>query len=540
MKPFPTAVLASVLIVAWAPAQAPERFDLVVRGGIVVDGSGKPGAPADVAVRGDRIVAVGDLGVGVAARTIEAEGLVVAPGFVDVHTHADSDAVRLPLADNFVRMGVTSIVTGNCGSSVAALGAHLARVEQDGVSVNYGSLVGHGTVRTGIMRTAPRAPTAGELNRMKERVAAAMREGALGMSTGLIYVPGTYARTEELIELAKVVAAHGGLYASHMRDEAGGVLASIDEALRIGSEAGCRVHLSHLKASGRAVWGDGAKIAARLEQARRAGAQVTGDQYLYTASSTSLDVLFPSAELSVGRKEFVAKLGRDDAFRAAMVEAVLAGAKDAGFADLAYCQVAHAPGHAECNGQRLPQVALALLGHDDPSAQARAACRLFVDAEGRRVSMIYHKMAEEDVESILRVPFVAVASDAGIRSRSGDDRPHPRGAGNNARLLGRYVRERRVVPLELAVQKMTSLPADVFGLADRGRIAPGQFADLVVFDPRRVADRATYEDPRADPIGIPWVIVNGVVVVAEGEHTGAKPGMVLRGAGTRRSEAGGK
>jgi N-acyl-D-amino-acid deacylase len=504
-------------------------FDVVLRGATVVDGSGSPARRADVAVRDGRIVVVGQIEAGApATHTLDVKGLTLAPGFIDLHTHADEEAARLPTADNFVRMGVTTIITGNCGGSVPALAAHFARLERDGISVNYGSLIGHGTIRSGVMRTAPRAPTADELERMKARVEAAMREGAFGMSTGLIYVPGTYAQTEELIELSKVVAAHGGIYASHMRDEAKGVLASIDEALRIGREAGCHVHLSHLKASGKAVWGMGDDLVKKIAQARAAGAKVTGDQYVYTASSTSLDVLFPSKELSVGRAAFAKRLAEDAEFARAMATAVLASAKEAGFDDLAYCQIASAPGHPAWNGKRIPDVARALLQRDDSQAQAEAACRLFAASDGKRVSMIYHKMSEDDVERILRAEFVSIASDAGIRSRSGDDRPHPRGSGNNVRVLGRYVRERKVVSLELAVQKMTSLPATIFGLEGRGRIAVGAWADLVAFDADQVADTATYEDGRGDPVGVVYVLVNGVPVVEKGEHNGKKPGKVLR------------
>lgn len=529
-----TTVLCAVLTATAAAAQPPPvatqaTFDLILRGGRIVDGAGTDPRAADIGVRAGRIAEVGQIPADAAAtRTLDVTGLVVAPGFIDVHAHADEDAADKPEAESFLRMGVTTIITGNCGSSVPVLGAHFARLEAQGISINYGTLIGHGTIRTGVMRTAPRAPTEGELGRMRTRVAAAMHEGAFGMSTGLIYVPGTYAETEELIELSKVVAEHGGVYASHMRHEDDQVLTSIAEAIRIGREAGCRIHLSHLKASGKAVWGYGDRIVEALAKARADGVAVTGDQYLYTASSTGLEILFPARELSVGREAFGTRLAEDAAFAAAMADAVLAQAAHAGFVDLAYAQIANAPNHPEWNGKRLNEVARLLFGRDDARAQAEAACRLMTDAKGPRVSMVYHKMSEGDVERILRAPFVAIASDAGIRSRDGNDRPHPRGSGNNARLLGHYVRDREVVSLALAVQKMTSLPATVFGLEDRGRIAPGMHADLVVFDPARVRDTATYDEPRGDPEGIPHVLVNGVLVIEAHVHTRARPGMVLR------------
>ncbi len=521
-------LLFAVTLLA-GPAVAQTPLDLILRGGLVVDGSGAEPVRADVGIRDGRITTVGRIADDTpATRTLDITDLVVAPGFIDVHAHADEDAARQPEAENFLRMGVTTLITGNCGSSVPVLSPHFARLEAQGISLNYGTLIGHGTIRTSVMRTAPRAPTASELERMQERVDIAMREGAFGMSTGLIYVPGTYAETEELIALSKVVAAHGGVYASHMRHEDNEVLTSIAEAVRIGREAGCRIHLSHLKASGKAVWGYGDRIVAALEAARAEGVALTGDQYLYTASSTGLEVLFPSRELSVGRAAFGERLATDAAFATAMADAVLASAAHAGFEDLAWAQIANAPGHPEVAGKRMHEVARLLLGQDDPRAQADAACRLMTDAKGARVSMVYHKMCEPDVERILRAPYVAIASDAGIRNRTGADRPHPRGCGNNARLLGHYVRERKVIPLALAVQKMTSLPAEVFGLEGRGRIAPGMHADVVVFDPANVRDRATYDEPRADPEGIPYVLVNGVLVIEADAHTHARPGMVLR------------
>lgn len=535
-KKFWPTLLTVLGVAASTAGQAPQPtatgFDLLVRGADVLDGTGTPARRLQVGVRDGRIAWLSAdpaaAPPAAAKRTIDASGLTLAPGFIDLHAHADEDALRLPEAESFLRMGVTTIITGNCGSSAPALATHLAAVEQQGIGLNYGSLIGHGTVRTGVMRTANRAPTPAELDRMKARVDEAMRAGAFGLSTGLIYVPGTYAKTDELVELAKVVAQHGGLYASHMRDEGSGVLASIDEALRIGQQADCQVHLSHLKASGKVVWGKGPEIVAAIAKARARGQRVTGDQYVYTASSTGLDVLFDSDALSVGRKAFAERLRADATFRAATVRSVLAAAARVGFDDLAFAQVASAPEHPECNGMRLPEVAKLMLGKDDAPAQAEVACTLFADAAPARVSMIYHKMCEPDVEAILAADFVSIAADAGIRDPAGESRPHPRGSGNNPRVLGKYVRERKVVALSEAVRKMTSLPATIFGLAGRGRIEVGACADLVLFDAAAVQDRADYGAPPTPPAGIPYVAVNGVLVIDQGTSTKARPGQVLR------------
>jgi N-acyl-D-amino-acid deacylase len=538
----PARILASAAL-AWLATVGPgvaqdgaddRPFDLVLTGGQVFDGSGAPPRRLDLGIRGGRITALGELAAADATRRIELAGLAVAPGFIDLHAHADAVALRRPQATNFVAMGVTTLITGNCGSSAADLAAHLTAVERRGIGVNYGSLIGHGTVRGAVLGTANRAPTADELRSMRGLVERAMAAGAFGLSTGLIYVPGTFATTAEIAALAAELAPFGGVYATHMRDEGDGVLRSIDEALRIGAEAGVAVHISHLKASGRPNWGRGAEIAARLRAARAAGQRVTGDQYAYTASSTGLDVLFPSDALAVGRRAFGARLRDDPAFRAAMVAAVRAGTERSGFDDLEHAQVASAPGTEAANGLRIPAVAALLFGDQGLAEQAETVVELTARAEGRRVGMVYHKMAEADVETLLRLPFVAVASDAGIRGTVTTERPHPRGAGNNPRVLGRYVRERRSLPLALAVHKMSGLPAAAFGIEDRGSIRRGAFADLVVFDPGQVLDGATYEDPTTAPAGIRFVFVNGAAAVDEGAPTGALAGQVLRRRGPAR------
>ena len=513
------------------PLAAQEPFDVLIRSGEVLDGTGTPARTADIGIRGQRIAAIGDLATATAILELDAKGLVVAPGFVDLHTHVDAEIARLPGCDNFVRMGVTTNVTGNCGRSAEDLGAHFARVEKGGVGVNYGSLVGAGTIRTQVLGTDNRAPTADELQRMRELVRTAMQQGAFGISTGLIYVPGTYATTGELTALAREAGQLGGIYASHMRNENDDVLTAIDELLRIGRDGDVQVHVSHVKCTGKPNHGRSVEVLKALAAARAAGQRVTADQYAYDASSTGIDVLFPSAELAIGRKAFGERLKADAEFRSRMRTALKATMKRVGFGDFSYARIAHAPGNTDLDGLLIPEAAQMRHGSNDLDAQAETAMDLYSAAGEERVGMIYHVIGEADVARFLAQDWIAVASDAGVRPMDGEGKPHPRGAGNTVRVLGRYVREQGVLSLPLAVRKMTTIPASAFGLDDRGELRVGAFADVVVFDAAVVNDRATFVDPLLPPVGMRWVLVNGVVA-AEGDRvTPARAGMVLRGPG---------
>jgi N-acyl-D-amino-acid deacylase len=470
-------------IVAQQASPTAPRYDLVLRGGQLLDGTGAAARPGDLAIAAGRIAALGEVTAAPGTPVLWLDGLVIAPGFVDVHTHVDSDVVREPACANFLRMGVTTIITGNCGGSVPDLAAHFTRLERGGIGVNYGSLVGHGTVRTAVLGTERRAPDAGELQRMSDLVEAGMRAGAFGMSTGLIYVPGIYAETDELIALAKAVGRHGGLYASHIRSENDQVLDAIAEALRIGAEADVPVQISHVKCTGKPNHGRAAEVLAAIAAARASGQRVGVDQYAYDASSTGLDVLFPADELAIGRERFAARLRDDAEFRAGIHRALLAKMDQVGFGDFRYARIAAAKGNAELNGLLLPEAAQQRLGRDDRAAQADLAIELFAAAAPARVSMIYHTLAEADVELYLRQDWIAIASDAGLRPDRGPDKPHPRGAGNNPRVLGRYVRDRGVLPLPTAVHKMTAVPARAFGIPQRGELRPGWWADLTAIRP---------------------------------------------------------
>lgn len=511
-----------------SPAQAAPQYDLVIRGGTVVDGTGAPGRRADVAIAAGRIVKIGAIDRSAAKVALDATGLTVAPGFIDVHTHAD-DIWERPRAENFIRMGVTSIVAGNCGGSALDVAAAFDRAAQTPASVNFSTLIGHNTVRRAVMGTQNRPPTAGELQKMKALVWKGMADGAVGFSTGLQYVPGTYSTTPELIELARVAANAGGLYASHMRNEGTALEQSVEEAIRIGEAAGARVQISHLKVDSPSRWGASEKALALIDAARAAGRKVEADQYAYTAASSSLGIRFPSWVLEGGQSKITERLN-DAATWARIKDEIRGLLAERGLADLAFARIASYRADPSLNGLSMAQAAKRMRGADTADAQLETA-RVMMIAGG--ASMVYHFMSDEDVHRIMKHPAVGFASDSDVLV-PGAGVPHPRGYGNNARVLGEYVRARKVITLEEAIRKMTSLPAQHFQLTGRGSITEGNYADLVIFDPATVSDPSTFEKPHAYATGIPWVLVNGVVVVNKGEHTGATPGAILRSAPAAR------
>ena len=502
--------------------QPEQAFDVLIRGGRVVDGTGAPARTTDVGIRDGRIAAVGTLGSATAPTVLEAGGQVISPGFIDVHTHADEVADH-PLAEHFVQMGVTTVVAGNCGGSAEDLAAAFTRIEQTGVAVNYASLVGHNTVRRAVMGTERRAPTPEELTRMQSLVEKAMTDGAVGFSTGLQYVPGTYAEQAEIVELAKVAGRAGGVYASHMRNEGTDLEGAVKETIDIGEAARMAVEISHLKVDAPSRWGASAKALAMIDAARVRGLKVGADLYLYDAASSNLGIRFPSWVLEGGQPAINTRLD-DAATWAGIKEEMKKLIRERGIENYSFARIASYQSDPSLNGLSIPQAAAKVLGKDDIETQLEMMRRM-LRAGG--ASMVYQFMAEDDIGRILRHPHVAIASDSG-HNVIGQGVPHPRGYGNAVRALARYVRELKVVSLEEAVRKMTSLPADHFGFRDRGRIAVGQAADLVVFDPARVTDRATYEQPHQYPDGIAAVLVNGVPVVRAGGHTKARPGQVLR------------
>lgn len=513
-------VLLSLCLAAVA-APPDATYDIVISGGAVVDGTGSAARVADVAVAGGRIVRVGRVPRSQGRQVIDATGLVVAPGFVDVHTHAD-DIADHPFAENFIHMGVTTVVAGNCGASALDIAEALSRTRQIGSSVNFATLVGHNTIRRAVMGTDRRQAGPDELARMKSLVWKAMADGAIGFSTGLQYVPGAYADSAEIIELARVAAVAGGIYTSHMRNEGTELEAAIAETIRTGEAAGARIEISHLKVDSPKNWGASARALDLIDAARRRGVDVRADEYAYTAASSGLAIRFPAWVLEGGQARINERLD-DAATWSRIKEEMRQLLADRGLADLSFATVASYAADPSLNGLTMKQVASRMAGGDTADAQLEAA-RVMLRNGG--AAMVYHFMSDDDVVRIMRHPQVAFASDSSALTL-GEGVPHPRGYGNNVRILGDYVRRRHVISLPEAVRKMTSLPAQHFKLGSRGVIREGYAADLVIFDPATVAERSTFERPHAYAAGVPWVIVAGEAVVRAGELTRARPGRVI-------------
>ena len=492
------------------------RYDLVIRGGTVYDGTGAPGVRADVAVTGERIMAVGPIDAPGAAE-VDASGMAVTPGFIDVHSHDDFAVLLDPDMPFKVMQGVTTTVVGNCGSGVVPYDAaiarfgrlspgakppawdgfagYLARVQEAGPSLNVAVLMGHGSLRAGAMGLEQRRPTTGEMDRMRGWIREGVEAGAVGLSTGLIYEPGRYAATEEIVALARELGPDGGLYATHMRNEAAGLVEAVAEAIRVGEEGGVPVQISHHKAGGRDNWGKVGASLALIEAARSRGLDVTADQYPYTAGSTS--------------------------FHAVVQNGAFRSDSPGGLGTLAPDQVliASAPKHPEYEGLTLQAlIDRWALPVDD------AAARLLRE-EGEACFVVVFSMDEADVRTVMKHPTTMIGSDGVPAAGS---KPHPRLYGCFPRVLGHYVRDEGVLDLPTAVHRMTGMPAAKFRLKDRGVVRPGAFADLVVFDPARIRDTATYEDPRRFPEGIQRVYVNGTATARDGRHTGARAGRALR------------
>jgi N-acyl-D-amino-acid deacylase len=532
---------------------AAPSFDLLIRGGTLVDGTGAPTWQGDVGLVGEEIRAVGVIDPGQAARVLDVTGLHVAPGFIDIHTHSDGDILRYPTAESRVMQGVTTEITGNCGGSAAPrvedpsnpepsrlaqelaaeygiegewtdTASYFSVLETVGISLNHAMLLGQGTLRSNVAGSEDRPLSSEEMALVLGALEEGLDQGAFGMSTGLEYVPGRFTPTEEILAMARYVARRGGLYASHIRNEETMLLEAVDEAIQIGRRSGARVQISHLKAAGLPNWGKQVAALDLIEGARVAGVDVLADAYPYTAYSTGISIFLPAWAAGGGREALLERLA-DPAVRQRMRGELEARVYlDPGDFDLIVISSLRSEKNREIIGKDLATIA------GEWGLEPVDALMRLLEEEGS-VGFIGHGMSQENVDRVLTHPLVMVGSDGSSMAPRGEairSRPHPRSYGTFARVLGHYSRDRALFDLPTAVKKMTSMPADQIGISNRGRVAKGMKADLVIFDAEKVTDTATFDDPHRYADGIRHVLVNGVGVVEEGAHTGARPGEVLR------------
>ncbi len=523
--------------------------DILIRGGRVYDGGSGPPVVADIAVRGDRIIAVGrDVSPQSAHRVVEARGLVLCPGFVDIHGHSDYHLLLIPTAESAVLQGVTAEIGGNCGYAAAPIwgpwwedraksyrdiygldhawhdvAAYFRRLMDIGISINFGLLIGHNTLRGSGMGGADRAPTPEEMQAMVAALERSLDEGGLGLSTGLVYSPACFSSPEELATLTAVAGRKGGILATHMRSEGEGLLEAIHEVIAAAETARTPLQISHLKTYGERNWGKLSQAFELIESAQRRGVDVTADRYPYTAANTGLQAALPRWALEGSKAEQTARLG-DPAVRARIRQDIGDGPNARDWSQVMISEVTRSE-NRRYQGLRV-------------DAAARVAGKetlTFVldllQVEQTQVDAIYFTMSEDNLRAILQKPYVMIGSDSGCRAHYGPlstGRPHPRTFGTFARVLGHYARDERLFDLPTAIRKMTSDPCRRMGLGDRGWIRPGYAADIVLFDPNRIRDTATYEEPIRYPAGVHMVLVNGTVAVEAGEHTGAREGQILR------------
>jgi N-acyl-D-amino-acid deacylase len=552
-----TLVLMAILATSPLEAQT-EAYDIIIMNGRIVDGTGNPWFYGDVAIRGDRIIKVGRVSAARAKRRIEARGMIVAPGFIDMLGQSEMSLLIDPRAESKVFQGITTEVTGEGGSAAPmndyilkesepflkhfkltadwhTLDEYFTRLEHSRAAINLATYVGATQVRQYVLHDDNRAPAPAELDQMRKLVAEAMEEGAVGISTSLVYAPAFYARTEELIELAKVAARYGGVYATHMRNESNSIMPALDEAIRIGTEANIPVEIFHLKMAGKANWGKMREVLNKIEAARARGVDITADQYPYIAGATSLGASLPPWAHEGGTAKFIERL-KDPATREKLKQEMRTASDKwenfysgaGGGEGILVASVLNRE-LAKYEGKRVNEVARMM----NKSDELDALFDLLI-ADNAQTGMIVFLMSEGDVNLALRQPWVSVGTDHQAVALTGplaEGKAHPRGYGSFPRILGRYVRDEHVLSLEEAIRKMTSLAANRVHLVDRGLLKPGSFADIVVFNPQQIRDLATFDDPNQLSIGMRYVLVNGQPVVFAGKQTSALPGRALRGPG---------
>ena len=542
-SPFPrtAAIVAVAALGACAPQQS---YDLIIENGSVIDGSGSPGREADVAIAGGKIAAVGDLADAAAERRIDATGLVVSPGFIDMHNHSDDTLLDEPNCESMIRQGVTTMVLGEGGSQGprhpgnkpwTTLGGYFDHVEEKGVAANIASYVGQTQVWTYVKGDEMKAASGDEMEKMKQEIAAAMEQGAMGLATSLLMPPSSLVTTEQLVELAKVAAKYGGVYSSHIRDEGAGVFDAVAEAIQVGRGAGIRVDIIHLKIADKALWGRMPEVVAMIDKAREGGLDIRANVYPYTAGQNNLRAIIPPWAHDGGNEKMIERL-RDPKLRARMRKDILTGlpgwynhylATGGGWEGMLLVSF-----RSEKNkpfvGKRMSELIAARGG--DP---VEVLFDVLLEENGG-VQTVYFHHSEEDMQLALKQPYTSIGSDGSAISPDGprgNMHPHPRWYGTFPRVLARYVRELKTLELPEAIHKMTVMNAEKISIPNRGLIKEGYWADVTVFDPATVADKATFEKPQQYPEGIPYVIVNGEVVLDNYKHSGSRSGKVLRGPG---------
>jgi len=502
-------------------------FDTIIANGTIVDGSGQESYEADIGIVDDRIVTIGDLSKSKSGHIINAENLIVSPGFIDSHTHAIRGIFDVPTAESSLLQGVTTLTDGNDGTSPFPIKEHYQKIENTRISPNWAVFVGQGTIRQEVMGLENRDPTATELSKMKLMVKEAMEDGALGISTGLFYVPGSFSSTSEVIELSKIASLYGGIYISHMREEADDILKSINETINIGIKAKIPVQITHHKIIGKENWGLSKETLKLVDNAIKDGVQVSIDQYPYTASQTSIRALIPQWAQAGGRTELLQRMD-DPRTRKLIVDGIIERILfDRGGGHPKNIFISKSSWNTSLEGKNLAELCIE---RDLEPSPYNAAMVVFDIIKGGGASAVYHAINSDDVDLIMQHPMTSIASD-GPMTVFGVGSPHPRTYGTFARVLGSYVRERNILSLEEAVRKMTSLPAQILSIKQRGLIKEGYYADMAIFDPKTILDKATFEDPHQYAVGVISVIVNGEIVIDQGAHNGNKPGRVLRGPG---------
>jgi N-acyl-D-amino-acid deacylase len=524
------AKIKALLIIFFLPlvTVAQQHFDILIKNGDIIDGTGTARFKGDIGIIKDKIAAIGDLSASTADSVFDASGFIVAPGFIDVHTHIEGDEAKTPTADNFIYDGVTSVITGNCGSSRLDIKHYFDTLRIVKLSVNVGTLMGHNDIRTKVMGQGDVAPTKTQLKEMEAIVAKGMRDGAMGFSTGLEYTPGIYSKTDEIVALAKQAAKYHGVYTSHMRNESDHVFEAMAETIDVGRQAKMPVEISHLKV-GQPNWGASPKMLAMIDSARAEGIDVTDDVYPYTASSTTLYILLPDWLKAGGTKEILKRLG-DPAIHQKAVDDMIIDMRRRKRAHFDYAIVASFKENPSLEGKSIAQINVE--SGRQPTIPNEIETILDMVKLGS-ASMVFHSMNEADVDNILKYPYTGIISDSGIRT-FGEGTPHPRGYGSNARVLAMYVRDKNLITLEDAVRKMTSLPAQKFHIINRGILRQGMYADIVIFDAARVKDESTFEHPHAYSTGFKYVLVNGAITVDNFKHIGTRKGTILYGPGYKK------